>query len=238
MANFLLEWDKAGEHYYETGVDHGVLFVMDDDGEYGEGVVWNGLTAISESPEGGEPTPLYADNIKYLNLYSKEEFNATIEAYCSPEAFDVCDGKVSIATGVKIGQQTRQAFGFAYRSKIGNDLKADDYGYKLHLVYNAKASPSERSRETINDTPNAEVCSWEVTTTATEFTIDDKEFKAAHIEIDSTKVDATKLAAFEKILYGTPATTDPEAAAVPARLPLPDEVADLLSTASAGGGVG
>ena len=191
MANFLLEWDKAGEHFYETGVDHGVLFVMDDDGDYGDGVVWNGLTAISESPEGGEPTPLYADNIKYLNLISNEEFGATIEAYMWPEEFEECDG-IANAGGLKIGQQARAKFALAYLTKVGNDTEGDTYDEKLHVVYGCTAAPSSKDYATVNETPEAMTFSWEISTVPVDVEIDGVKYKpTAHVEI-------TKSAAGEK----------------------------------------
>lgn len=195
-----LQWDKAGEHFYETGVDHGVLYPMSANGQtYGEGVAWNGLTAVTESPEGAEVSAIYADNIKYLNLRSAEDFNATIEAYTYPEEFEECDGSAALAEGVKIGQQARKVFGFSYRTKIGNDVNPE-LGYKIHLIYGATASPSERAYETVNDSPEVITFSWEVSTTPVEVT----GFKpTAHLEIDSTKVAEGKLALLEAALYGT-----------------------------------
>lgn len=195
-----LQWDKVGEHFYETGVDHGVLYPLAANGQtYESGVAWNGLTAVTESPEGAELTPLYADNIKYLNLVSAEDFNATIEAYTYPDEFEACDGSASLAVGVKIGQQARKPFAFSYRTKVGNDLNPD-LGYKIHIIYGATASPSERAYETVNDSPDAITFSWEISTIPVEVT----GFKpTAHVEIDSTKVDSTKLALLEAALYGT-----------------------------------
>lgn len=218
-------WDKTGERYYETGVKNGVLYIPTG-GVYSKGVAWNGLTAVTESPSGAEPTPLYADDIKYLNLMSNEEFGATIEAYTYPDEFAECDGSASIATGVTIGQQTRKTFGLSYRTTLGNDTVGNDYGYKLHLIYGALAAPSEKGYATINDSPEAITFSWEVTTTPVSVT----GFKpTASITIDSTKADPTKLAALEKILYGS----DDEPATEP-RLPLPDEIAALMKSAAAG----
>lgn len=215
-------WDKTGERYYETGVKNGVLYIPTG-GVYSKGVAWNGLTAVTESPSGAEATPLYADDIKYLNLMSNEEFGATIEAYTYPDEFAECDGSASIATGVMIGQQTRKTFGLSYRTALGNDTVGNDYGYKLHLIYGALAAPSEKGYATINDSPEAITFSWEVTTTPVSVT----GFKpTASITIDSTKADPTKLAALEKILYGS----DDSPATEP-RLPLPDEIATLMEAA-------
>ena len=215
-----LVWDQTGERLYETGVKQGVLYVQDDKGAYPKGVAWNGLTAVTESPSGAEATPLYADDIKYLNLMSNEEFGATIEAYTYPDEFAECDGSASLVTGVSIGQQKRKAFGLCYRTVLGNDVDNNDYGYKLHLIYGALAAPSEKAYATINDSPEAITFSWEVTTTPVAVT----GFKpTASVTIDSTKVDKTKLAALEAILYGSESEE--------ARLPLPDEIATLMKTA-------
>lgn len=219
----VLVWDKTGEHLYETGVDHGVLYPQDNTGAYPKGVVWNGLTAVTESPSGAEATALYADNIKYLNLTSAEEFAATVEAYTYPDEFELCDGSAEIATGVTIGQQTRTSFGLCYRTKLGNDVQSDAYGYKLHIIYGAKATPSERSYSTVNDSPEAITFSWEVNTTPVAVT----GYKpTASLVIDSTKVAANKLASLEAILYGSEAGE--------ARLPLPDEIATLIGTTTGG----
>lgn len=221
-----LAWDKTGERLYETGVKNGVLYLQDKDGKYTKGVAWNGLTAVTESPSGAESTPLYADDIKYLNLVSAEEFGATIEAYMHPDEFAECDGSAEIAPGVSIGQQARKTFGLCYRTSLGNDVDGVDHGYKLHIVYGALAAPSERSYATINDSPEAITLSWEITTTPVAVT----GFKpTAHLEINSTKVDKAKLAALEAILYGTDADGDTEA--TEAKLPLPDEIAALLKAA-------
>lgn len=215
-----LVWDKTGERLYETGVKQGVLYPMDAQGAYPKGVAWNGLTNVTESPSGAEATALYADDIKYLNLMSNEEFGGTIEAYTYPDEFAECDGSASIATGVYIGQQARKTFGFCYRTTIGNDVESNAHGYKLHLVYGALASPSEKAYATINDSPEAITFSWEFSTTPVNVT----GFKpTASITIDSTKVDAEKLAALEAILYGDAETE--------ARLPLPDEVAQVMTAA-------
>lgn len=215
-----LKWDQTGERLYETGVDRGVLYVYDTDSSaYGNGVAWNGLTAVNESPTGAESNPQYADNIKYLDLYSAEEFGATIEAFTYPAEFEECDGSAELVKGVTIGMQNRKMFGFSYRTLIGNDTEGTDHGYKLHLVYGAKASPSEKNRSTVNDSPEAVTFSWEVTTTP----VTVEGFKpTSHLIIDSTKADPTKLAELEKKLYGD------DSAGVPT-LPLPDEVKTLLT---------
>jgi hypothetical protein len=214
-----LTWDEIGERRYETGVDHGVLYLPDGTGDYNEGVAWNGLTTVTESPSGAEATPTYADNIKYLNLISVEEFGATVEAYTYPPEFGQCDGTAEPEPGIYLGQQSRRAFGLSYRTRIGNDTDGTDHGYKLHLVYGALAKPSEKAYASINDSPEAITFSWEVTTTAVNVT---GHKPTALITIDSTKVDPAALAALEAILYGT-AIDDP-------RLPLPDEVIELIGT--------
>lgn len=212
-----LVWDEAGKHLFETGVDHGVLFPQAANGTYENGVAWNGLTGVTESPSGAEPNNLYADNIKYLSLYSLEEFGATIEAYTYPDEFAECDGSASLAEGITVGQQPRKSFGLAYRTRIGNDAAGSDYGYKIHLIYGCMASPSERAYASINDSPDAITFSWEITTTPVAV----KGFKpTACVVIDSTKVDADKLTAFEKTLYGDD-STEPT-------LPLPDAVKDAF----------
>lgn len=215
-----LKWDQTGERVYETGVDRGVLYVYDTEGsKYGTGVAWNGLTAVNETPSGAESNPQYADNIKYLDLYSAEEFGATIEAFTYPAEFEECDGSAELVKGVTIGMQNRKMFGFSYRTMIGNDTEGTDHGYKLHLVYGAKASPSEKSRSTVNDSPEAVAFSWEVTTTP----VNVEGFKpTAHLVIDSTKADPTKLKALEDKLYGDDSSGE-------ATLPLPDEVKTLMS---------
>ena len=224
-----LVWDKTGERYYETGVNQGVLYPEGEDGTYSNGVAWNGLISVTESPSGAEVTPLYADNIKYLNLMSAEEFGATIEAYTYPEEFAQCDGSAEIATGVMIGQQNRKTFGLSYKTALGNDVDGNDYGYKLHLIYGALAAPSEKGYATINDSPEAITFSWEVTTTPVPVT----GFKpTASITIDSTKVDATKLAALEEILYGKDPTKSDGDDGVDPRLPLPDEIIELMTPAA------
>lgn len=213
-----LVWDATGSRYYELGVDHGVLYPMLGTGKYSTGVAWNGLINVTESPDGAEPNDLYADNIKYATLRSAETFGATIEAYTYPEEFYACDGTATPSKGVYVGQQSRAGFGFAYRTKIGNDTNTeDDDGYKLHLIYNATASPSERQYSTINENPDAITFSWEVTTTPVNVT----GYKpTACITIDSLKADATKLAALEAKLYGDD-TNEPT-------LPTPDEVLEMF----------
>ena len=221
-----IKWDETGKRFYETGVRNGVLYVMDDTGAYPAGVPWNGLTSVTESPSGAEPTPLYADDAKYLTLMSAEEFGASIEAYTYPDEFAACDGSASIGTGVTIGQQSRKTFGLCYRTTVGNDIEGEAFGYKLHIIYGALASPSEKAYQTINDSPEAITFSWEVSTTPVAVT----GFKpTASLVIDSTKVAEAKMAALEEVLYGKDATTDPVAQAVAARLPLPDEIMTLLA---------
>lgn len=219
-------WDETGKRLYETGTDHGVLYPYAS-GAPGKGVAWNGLTGVTESPSGAEATNLYADNIKYLSLRSVEEFGGTIEAYTYPDEWAECDGSAEAAKGVRFGQQTRKVFGLCYRTKIGNDTDFDDHGYKLHLVYGATASPSEKAYQTINDSPEAITFSWEFETTP----VDVANFKpVAHIEIDSTKADAAKLTALEEILYGKNGTGEGnQTGAVDPRLPLPAEVIELMT---------
>ena len=217
-------WDKTGERYYETGVKMGVLYPVQEGGAYNKGVAWNGLTAVTESPSGAEATPLYADDIKYLNLISNEEFGCTIEAYTYPDEFAECDGSAALATGVMIGQQKRKTFGLSYRTTFGNDVDGTEHGYKLHLVYGCLAAPSQKAYATINDSPEAITFSWEVTTTP----VSVKGFKpTSQITIYSTKVQPEKLTALEAILYGKDAASGGEAA--DPRLPLPDEIATLFS---------
>lgn len=221
-----LVWDKTGEHFYETGIKNGVLYPMSESGTYPKGVAWNGLTAITESPSGAEATALYADDIKYLNLMSNEEFGATVEAYTYPDEFAECDGSASLAEGVYIGQQARKTFGLCYRTTLGNDAKGNDYGYKLHIIYGAMASPSEKAYSTINDSPDAITFSWELSTTPVAVA----NFKpTASLTIDSTKVDPQKLASLEEILYGKDGTgEDHSTGAIDPRLPLPDEIANIM----------
>lgn len=219
-------WDKTGDRLYETGVKQGVLYPQGENGTYPLGVAWNGLIGISESPSGAEANPLYADDIKYLNLLSTEEFGATIEAYTYPDEFSQCDGSAEIATGVMIGQQKRKQFGLAYKTTLGNDVDMNDFGYKLHIIYGGLASPSEKSYSSINDSPEAITFSWEVTTTP----VNVNGFKpTASVVIDSTKVNAEKLAALEEILYGKDPTTPEGSDGVNPRLPLPDEIATIFA---------
>lgn len=213
-------WDETSKRFYETGVKQGVLYPQDSTGAYPKGVAWNGLTAVTESPSGAESTALYADDIKYLNLISAEEFGATIEAYTYPDEFAACNGEAELVPGVSLGQQKRQAFGLSYRTVLGNDVAGNDYGYKLHLIYGATAAPSEKAYASINDSPEAITFSWEVST----IPVAVNGFKpTACITIDSTKVDAEKLAALEAILYGSESEE--------ARLPLPDEIATIMAAA-------
>lgn len=213
-----LAWDEAGKHLYETGVDHAVLYPQSN-GTYPLGVAWNGITNVSESPSGGDENALYADNIKYLALRGTEDYGGTIQAYTYPDEWAECDGSATIAQGAIIGQQTRKSFGLCYRTIIGNDVANNDYGYKLHLIYGATASPSERSYATVNDSPEAIEFSWEYTTVPVSVA---GHKPAACLTVDSTKANATKLKALEDILYGGE-NTDP-------RLPLPDEVVTILGT--------
>lgn len=211
-------WDAIGEHTFETGVRNGVLYLQGAEGTYNKGVAWNGLTSVSESPEGAEATDLYADDIKYLTLMSAENFKATIEAYTYPVEFEECDGSATIAKGVVIGQQPRKPFGLCYRTAIGNDTDGNEHGYKLHIVYGCQASPSEKQYSTINDSPEAITFSWEVNTTPVN--VNGKKPTATLI-IDSTKADKAKLTALEAILYGSE-QAEP-------RLPMPDEIAALMA---------
>lgn len=222
-----LVWDETGERLYETGVDHGVLYNYNTETKaFDTGVAWNGLSSVSESPSGAEESAIYADNIKYLSLYSKEEFGATVEAFTYPDEFAECDGSAEIAKGVIIGQQTRKMFGLSYRTVLGNDVQGEDYGYKLHLIYNCKASPSEKSFQTINDSPEAITFSWEIKTTS----VSVEGYKAtANITIDSTKADSTKLAALEEILYGKDESAEGAGDGVAPRLPLPAEVMTIMA---------
>ena len=218
-----LVWDKTGERLYETGIKNGVLYVQGESGTYPTGVAWNGLTAITESPSGAEATALYADDIKYLNLMSNEEFGATIEAYTYPEEFAECDGSKELVGGVMIGQQARKTFGLCYRTALGNDIDGNDHGYKLHIIYGALAAPSEKAYSTINDSPEAITFSWEITTTPVNVT---GAKPTASIVIDSTKADPTKLAALEDILYGKDGDSG---SGTGPRLPLPDEIKTLMT---------
>lgn len=211
-------FDEVGKHFYETGVKNCVLYPRDNQGAYPLGVPWNGVTSIGEKPSGAEATPLYADDMKYLNLVSAEEFGATIEAYTYPDEFSLCDGSAEIADGVLVGQQARKPFGLVYKTVLGNDTSGNDLGYKLHIIYNAMAAPSERSYATINDSPEAMTMSWELTTSPE--TVTGKK-PTASITIDSTKADAAKLALLEKELFG-------DTNIVP-NLPLPDDIAAMFA---------
>lgn len=215
-----LDWGKVGENRFETGVSKCALYVINE-GVYGDGVAWRGITGVDESPSGAEATPFYADNKKYLNLMSAEEYGATINAFMYPDEFAICDGSVEIAKGVTIGQQTRKAFGLCYRTEIGNDTAGAAHGYKLHIVYNALAAPSPKTYETINESPEAMTMSWEITTTPVEVP---GHKPTSTLVIDSTKVDATKLKALEDLLYGSGTTAK-------AKLPLPAEVITLIGKA-------
>ena len=215
-----LVWDKTGDRTYETGVKQGVLYPLAS-GAYPKGVAWNGLTAVTESPSGAEASPLYADDIKYINLLSTEELGATIEAYTYPDEFAECDGSASLAEGISIGQQKRKQFGLCYKTTFGNDVDGNDYGYKLHIIYGCLAAPSEKAYATINDSPEAITFSWDVSTSPVNVT---GHKPTASITIDSTKVDAAKLKKLEDILYGTDSEPGSEA-----RLPLPDEITTIFS---------
>ena len=220
-----IKWDQIGERLYETGVDHGVLFPMGENNDYAKGVAWNGLSAVNESPSGGEPNAVWADNIKYLNLMSAEDFGATVEAYTYPPEFEECNGCVEIAPGVTIAQQNRKMFGLSYRTLLGNDVVGTEYGYKIHLVYGAQASPSEKNNQTVNDSPEASSLSWELSTTPVDVT----GYKpTAHLVIDSTKTTKEKLAALEALLYGT---EDAEPT-----LPMPEKVIEMMKADTAAAG--
>lgn len=215
-----LVWDQSGKRLYETGVDHGVLYPIQIGGVYSKGVAWNGLTAVTESPSGADINDIYADNMKYLGLVGAEKFGATVEAYTYPDEFAECDGSVELVKGATIGQQNRKVFGMVYRTVIGNDVDGNEHGYKLHLIYGATAAPSEKAYNTINEDPEAITFSWELSTTPVNVT---GHKPTASLTIDSTKADPTKLAELEKILFGD-TETEP-------RLPLPDEIAQLLNVA-------
>lgn len=215
-----LVWDQSGKRLYETGVDHGVLYPIQTGGVYSKGVAWNGLTAVTESPSGADVNDIYADNMKYLGLVGAEKFGATVEAYTYPDEFAECDGSVELVKGATIGQQNRKVFGMVYRTVIGNDVDGNEHGYKLHLIYDATAAPSEKAYNTINEDPEAITFSWELSTTPVNVT---GHKPTASLTIDSTKADPTKLAELEKILFGD-TETEP-------RLPLPDEIAQLLNVA-------
>ena len=213
-----LVWDEVGSRFFETGVKNGVLFVQNDEGGYNNGVVWNGLTAVTESPSGAEETPLYADDIKYVVFYSNEEFKATVEAYTYPEEFEQCDGSASLGTGITVGQQARRSFGLVYKTAVGNDIQGQDLGYKIHIIYGCKAAPSEKAFATVNDSPEAVTFSWEISTVP----VNVEGLKpTATVVIDSTKCDAEHLAAIEAKLFGTESEES--------TLLLPDEIKALLS---------
>lgn len=226
-----IKWDEDTKRYYETGTSHGVLYPKSSEGGYETGVPWNGLTAVSESPSGGDETELWANDSKYGSLRAAEKFGATIEAYTYPEEFEECDGSLAIATGVTIGQQPRKGFGFTYQTVIGNDVSTEA-GFKLHIIYNASASPSEKSYQSINDSPEAITFSWEVSTTASEITVNGEVKKTANITIDSTKLKGGKknanLVALMDLLYGVDGegSTGKEPS-----LPTPDEVYALMNKA-------
>jgi hypothetical protein len=217
-----ITWDDTGQRFYETGVDHGVLYIPDDTGDYSKGVAWNGLTTVTESPSGGDSTPQYADNIKYLNLISAEQLSVTVEAFTYPDEFAEFDGLASLVEGVQVAQQPRPIFGLCYRSRLGNDLQGDSFGYKLHLLYGCTAAPSEKAYATVNDSPAAIAFSWSVSTNPVAVT----DYRPTSLLIvDSSKIqDDIAMGALETVLYGD--------AAVEARLPLPDEVVTII-----GGGV-
>lgn len=229
MPNFNISWDNIGEKKFETGTDRAVLYPMDN-GLYPKGYAWNGITAVSESPDGGDPQDFYADNIKYGTLRGAENFGGTIECYTYPDEWKACDGRRELVPGVTIAQQNRKGFGLSYRSLIGNDTELLDYGYVIHLVYNATASPSEKSRQTVNESPEAQTMSYEFRTTPVGVTKIANAKATSHIEIDSTKVTAAQLTAIEEILYGKAADATAGTPAVDPRLPLPDEVYDILTT--------
>ena len=212
-----LVFNNVGERLFETGVKNGVLYVMGDEGAYENGVVWNGLTAVTESPSGAETTPLYADDVKYVVIYAAEEFGATVEAYTYPEEFEQCDGSAAISEGITIGQQTRKSFGMCYKTSVGNDVQGQDYGYKIHIIYGAKAAPSEKSYSTINDSPEAVTFSWELSTVPVPV---EGHNPTATMVIDSTRVPAEKMKLIEAKLYGSEESD--------ATLPLPDEILALI----------
>lgn len=230
-------WDKTGERLYEVGCDHGVLYPIQTGGTYNNGVAWNGLTNVTESPSGAEASPIYADNTKYANLVSNEEFGCTIEAYMYPDEFAECDGSVEVMPGMFAGQQSRKLFGFSYRTIIGNDTELNDYGYKLHLVYGCLAAPSEKGYGTIGDTTEPSAMSWEVTTTPVAITkqIEGKKLKpTATLTFDSTKFNSTFMAQLEEILYGKDPTTPDGDDGVAPRMPLPDEIITLFENSISG----
>lgn len=229
---FKVEWDNAGERFYETGVSKGVLYPFNSTSKtYTPGVAWNGLTGVTENPTGAESNPVYADNIKYLNLISAEEYGGTIEALMYPDAFAECDGSVELTTGVKIGQQPRKKFGFSYQTIKGDDIDKDAHGYIIHIVYGATATPSQKQHQTVNETPNQTSLSWEFSTEPVKVT---GKKDVASLEIDTTLLTANQKAAIEEVLYGKAA--EGSTAAVEARLPLPDEILSIITSAPSNGG--
>lgn len=237
-----LVWDKDGEHLYETGVNQGVLYMVkkatgenEKDDPYGTAYVWNGLTSVTEKPTGAEANSQYADNIKYLNLISAEEFEATIEAFTYPDAFAECDGSIALLKGLYIGQQSRKTFGLSYKTLIGNDQDGTAHGYKIHLIYGCTASPSEKQYQTVNDNPEAMTLSWDLKTVPTNVKIGDAEYKpTATLIIDSTKFETAKMTALEAVLYGSDAASG--VGGTDARMPLPSEVYRILSATTQGSG--
>lgn len=229
-----LEWDKVGEHFYETGIDRVVLYPMRNDGTYDNGVAWNGVTAVNESPSGAEPTDNYADNIKYLSLMSAETFSATIEAYTYPDEFAACDGSVSYGDGVlQFTQQARQSFGLCYRSLVGNDIKGQDYGYKIHVIYGCKASPSEKNHNTVNESPEATTMSWSINTTPAPVKFESVELKpTSHVVIDCTKLSEHGISVIEDSLYGKTSTGGD---ATEATLPTPGDLFNIIRAAETNG---
>lgn len=228
-----LSWDEISKRFYETGISQVALYPVTDGGIYGTGVAWSGISSIAQTPSGGEPNAIYADNIKYLNIVSAEELSGTIEAYIAPYEFAECDGSKEICPGVFAGQQNRKPFGLAYKTIIGNDVESNDYGYKLHIIYGCQANPSEITYESVNDSPEPASLAWEFNTTPVSIKtlVDGKKIKPTSLlEFDSTKVDAKKLAALEEILYGKDPTTSDGDDGVAPRLPLPDEIIKLMTT--------
>lgn len=220
-----LIFNNVGERLFETGVKHGVLYLADEQGNYTKGVVWNGLTAVTESPSGAETTPLYADDVKYVVIYAAEEFGATIEAYTYPEEFEECDGSASLLSGLSVGQQTRRSFGMCYTTSVGNDVQGQDYGEKIHIIYGAKAAPSEKAYSTINDSPEAVTFSWEVSTVPVPVNVEGKDYApTATVVLDSTKLSKNQWEAITNKLYGTE-SEEPQ-------LPLPHEIYQIINLIS------
>lgn len=227
MSDFAVQWDQVGERFYEIGVDRGMFYPLSDQGTYNNGEAWSGLSNVTNKPEGADVNDIWADNMKYLSIRAAEKFGATIECYSYPDGFKACNGEEEVVTGVTVSGQTRKAFGFSYRSRIGNDIKFQDYGYKIHLIYNATASPVEKSYGTINDSTDVDAMSYDIETTGIQTgTVNGIEYKpTSHIEIDSTKVDATLLTTFEETIYGVAGGASP-------RMPLPAEVFTLFGGSS------